>query len=247
VRVLEWEGCCNIRDLGGLPTEDGLETRFRAIVRADNVTLLSEPGRQALRDYGVRRIVDLRYDEEVKSDRARLSGIEIVHSPLASELAVFHEIDKLLAGITEPVAWRRGNYLAMLGRLSGNFARAVTAVAEAPEEGPVLIHCAGGVDRTGLVVALLLRVSGVGVDTVADDYAPSEQNWAPFIGEWLESAADEDERSKRRMLASMPAAAMRAVLVVLEHRHQSAERYLLEAGVAPENIERVRHRLRDGT
>lgn len=25
-RALAWEGCCNVRDLGGLPTEDGRET-----------------------------------------------------------------------------------------------------------------------------------------------------------------------------------------------------------------------------
>ena len=43
-RTLLWDGCCNIRDLGGLPTADGGETRFRAVVRADNVRLLSNEG-----------------------------------------------------------------------------------------------------------------------------------------------------------------------------------------------------------
>ena len=36
-RVLEWEGCVNVRDLGGLPTEDGGETRRGAVVRSDTV------------------------------------------------------------------------------------------------------------------------------------------------------------------------------------------------------------------
>jgi hypothetical protein len=35
-RTLSWEGCCDIRDLGGLPTEDGSETRFGVVVRADD-------------------------------------------------------------------------------------------------------------------------------------------------------------------------------------------------------------------
>jgi len=35
VRNLTWDGCLNIRDLGGLPTAEGGATRFGVIVRAD--------------------------------------------------------------------------------------------------------------------------------------------------------------------------------------------------------------------
>ena len=61
-RTLRWDGCCNIRDLGGLPTEDGRETRFRVVVRADDLALLSPSGWDALLAYGVNRIVDLRHE-----------------------------------------------------------------------------------------------------------------------------------------------------------------------------------------
>ena len=59
-RDLAWEGCLNVRDLGGHPTEDGGETRFGAYVRADNLERLTAAGWQALIDYGVRTVVDLR-------------------------------------------------------------------------------------------------------------------------------------------------------------------------------------------
>ena len=39
-RVLTWDGCLNVRDLGGLPTEDGGTTRFGAVVRGDNPWML---------------------------------------------------------------------------------------------------------------------------------------------------------------------------------------------------------------
>jgi protein-tyrosine phosphatase len=240
-RTLRWDGCCNIRDLGGLPTEDGAETRFRELVRADNITLLSEEGQRALAASRVRRIVDLRFDEEV--DRPHSSGIDVVHVPLVRDAEVFREVDKLLAGMTEPVAWRRGNYLAILDRAGENFARAATAVARAPD-GAVLVHCAGGADRTGLVVALLLCVAGVGVDTIAADYAESEQSWAPFVSEWIKGAADEDERAKRRLLSVMPAEAMRDVLLELESRYGGAREYLIRAGAAGTDLDRVRERLR---
>ena len=52
-RDLVWDGCLNVRDLGGLPTRDGRETRFGAVVRADSVRALSVEGWDALLAYGV--------------------------------------------------------------------------------------------------------------------------------------------------------------------------------------------------
>ena len=34
-RVLRWDGCINVRDLGGLPLAGGGETAYRVVVRAD--------------------------------------------------------------------------------------------------------------------------------------------------------------------------------------------------------------------
>ena len=58
--TLAWSGCRNVRDLGGLPTRDGLGVRPRRLVRSDNVAGLDDAGYRALLDYGVARVVDLR-------------------------------------------------------------------------------------------------------------------------------------------------------------------------------------------
>ena len=242
-RDLLWDGCRNIRDLGGLPTSDGRETRFGVVVRADNVTLLSEEGWQGLADYGVRRIVDLRHAEELDEDRPHNAGIDVVHTPTVADSSVFAEVDQLLAGITDPAAWRRANYLEILQRAAPNFGRAVTAVANGGN-GAVLIHCAGGVDRTGLVSALLLRVAGVSIDTVAADWAESERNWAPTIQPWIDGAPTEEERVKRKLLSVMPPGAMRDVLVELEAQHRGTRDYLVGAGVAVAELDDIRKRMR---
>jgi hypothetical protein len=67
-RVLAWDGCINVRDLGGLPTEDGRETRFGIVVRADAIRGLTDKGLKALADYGFRLAIDLRADDEVAQD-----------------------------------------------------------------------------------------------------------------------------------------------------------------------------------
>ena len=47
-RTLAWDGCLNVRDLGGHPTEDGGVTRFGSIVRADSIRRLTDDGWAAL-------------------------------------------------------------------------------------------------------------------------------------------------------------------------------------------------------
>jgi len=240
-RTLRWDGCCNVRDLGGHATEDGRSTRFGAVVRSDNVRLLSDEGWRQLVEYGVTRILDLRFPAELANDPPSEIPIEVVHVPLLED-PISVDIDRSLRDLKEPRAWRRAVYLAFLDRFAGNFAGAVTAVARAPA-GAVLVHCQGGVDRTGLVAALLLRVAGVAIDTIADDYAASEANWAPFRAEWISEAKDDDERERRRLLSIMPAEAMRDVLLELEGQHASTPAYLADAGVDNRDLERIRQRL----
>jgi protein-tyrosine phosphatase len=244
-RQLTWDGCVNVRDLGGHPTEDGGETRFRAVVRADSVRGLSDEGWEALVDYGVRRIIDLRWHEELAEDPPRELPVEVVHIPLLGgrEDGIGREIDALLEDVRDPAVRRSLMYLEFLRRYPENFAAAVTAVARAPE-GAALVHCAGGVDRTGLVSALLLRLAGVAPERVADDYAASEANWAPRTAVWIDEAEDEGEREFRRFLSRMPPGAMLRVLETLDAEHGGVAGYLRASGMADEDLERARVRLR---
>jgi protein-tyrosine phosphatase len=237
-RALVWDGCCNIRDLGGLPTEDGRKTRFGVVVRADDVSLLSDAGWEALRAYGVRRIVDLRHE-----DPPYATPVELVRVPLLDDDSI-REVDELLLDVHEPVEWRQRNYLFFLKRFPENFARAVDAVAEA-EDGTVLVHCAGGVDRTGLVTAFLLRLAGVAVPTIAADYGESEANWAPTIEGWVAEAPDDAERRKRRLLSVMAAATMQGVLEELERRHGTIRGFLVAAGADERRLDDISERLRE--
>ena len=63
-RTFRWDGCINVRDVGGLQTQLGGVTRWRALVRADSVRTLTEVGWSSLLSYGVRTIIDLRTPEE---------------------------------------------------------------------------------------------------------------------------------------------------------------------------------------
>jgi protein-tyrosine phosphatase len=155
-RELVWDGCLNVRDLGGLPTEDGGMTRFGSVVRADNVRKLSDDGWQALTDYGVTTIVDLRLSDELAEDPPRELDLDVVHIPVfEGDAAFWAALDARLSGL-DAVAHKREAYLAALEQWHRRFGEAFAAVANA-RDGIVVVHCAGGKDRTGLVSALLLR------------------------------------------------------------------------------------------
>ncbi len=244
LRHLTWDGCVNVRDLGGLPTEDGGETRHGAVVRADNIHTLSAEGRRQLLAYGVKRVIDPRWHAELAEDPHMELGVEVLHLPLFGDHNEGYDIDReLLERIPDHTECRRVMYLEHLDVYGERFAAAVAAVASTPER-CVLVHCAGGVDRTGLIAALLLRLAQVSVDDVAADFALSRPNWAPHALEWIDETDDEREREFRRFLAAMPGESMRGVLEEVDRRYGGAEGYLRVSGLPGADVHRIRARLR---
>jgi protein-tyrosine phosphatase len=244
-RELAWEGLLNVRDLGGHSTEDGDETRYGRVVRADSVRRLTDAGWQALVDYGIRTVIDLRTDEELKADPPRELPVDVVHIPVLEEDAdVFAQADKASDDAVSSAMATRDVYLIFLERFKANFARAVAEVARAPEGG-VVVHCAGGKDRTGLVTALLLRLAGVETQVVAEDYALSEERLRPRHDLWLAEAETEAERERIRRIAVTPPEAMTEVLDELERRYGSIDGYLRAGGATDDDLARARARLRD--
>jgi protein-tyrosine phosphatase len=244
VTTLHWEGCLNVRDLGGLPTEDGGLTRAGAIVRSDNVRSLSDAGWHALAGHGVTRIVDLRWPEELAEDQPRDVDIEVVHVSVLGEVMdadYVAELDAHLASVDDVAEHYAYSYVDFLERYRDRFGRAVSAVADA--DGTVVVHCMGGKDRTGLVAALLLRLAGVSRETIAADYSLSAANLAPATEQWIESARDDAERAKRRKLSGTPAEGMMRVLVEIEDRYGDVASYLLAAGLEEAQLRRLRERL----
>jgi protein tyrosine/serine phosphatase len=247
-RDLVWDGCLNVRDLGGLPTRDGRETRFGAVVRADSVRQLSDEGWRALDAHGIRTVIDLRGDHERADDPPAEVPVEVVHVPFMEAGAaeweeIEEDLDAAVAAAPDVAAATRDVYLIFLERFRSNAAEAVRAVATA-RAGGVVIHCAGGKDRTGLLAAFLLHLAGVDDEEIAADYALSEQRLRPRHEAWFEAAETEEELERLRRMAQTPAASMAGVFAELERRYGGVEAYLRGAGVMDEEIELVRARLR---
>lgn len=246
-RDLLWDGCLNVRDLGGHATSDGRTTRFGAVVRADSVRQLSEEGWAALLGHGIRTVVDLRGHDELRDDPPPHADVELVHVPfLEADEGEWQEIgpelDAAAAAAPNHATATRDVYLIFLERFGPNVAAGLRAVAGA-REGGVVVHCAGGKDRTGLLTAFLLHAAGVDLEAIAADYALSEERLRPRAEAWLATAETEAERERVRRISATPAAAIVGVFHELERRHGSVAGYLRAAGVEEETLERLRERL----
>ena len=167
-RVLVWDGCTNIRDLGGLSTSDGRMTRWRAIVRSDSPAKLTTEGWSALYAYGIRTIITLRTCGQAEDEL----NITPRHSDL---VAVQVEIEDItdMGFVHQWVAtdlWGTPLYYRdALWRWPERHAAAISAIARA-RPGGVLFHCIRGNDRTGIIALLLLALVGVTPDDIIADY-----------------------------------------------------------------------------
>lgn len=241
---LDWEGCLNVRDLGGLPTEDGRRTQLGGVVRADNIRRLTDDGWRALAEHGVQRIVDLRFAEELAEDQPRDVDIDVVHVSVLGDSIdpdYVKELDAHLMQATDVADHYAWSYVEFLERHRERFGRAFAAIADA--QGTVVVHCMGGKDRTGIVSALLLRLAGVSHDVIGKDYAVTAANLEPSTSQWIPKIADEAERAKWEKLRDTPAGAMVRVVREIEHRYGDVASYLRAAGVTDEQVEQLRERL----
>jgi protein-tyrosine phosphatase len=156
-RMLDWPNCTNVRDVGGLDTVDGRRTRMEALIRSDSPHLLTPAALDAVRSSGIRRILDLRWAFEVANDPSPFAADPIYrHAPLLND-----ELDYEIVEDT---------YGPMFDHNKPRVATAFRALADAPAGG-VLVHCHGGRDRTGGLVALALAVAGVPTEAIAAEFA----------------------------------------------------------------------------
>ncbi|MER5640366.1 tyrosine-protein phosphatase [Kitasatospora sp. NPDC002227] len=210
-RQLHWDGCLNVRDLGGLPTADGERTRPRAVVRADNLDRLTAEGHAALVAYGIRTVVDLRDATEHRPLLPLDGAVRLVRVPF-DELAG--------AAWWERYGHLDGTPLAFVPYLE-HCAGAVLAMARAVAEaapGGVVVHCGAGRDRTGLAALVLLAAAEAEEAAVVADYRLSAANLRPL---WRMLGRPDEQEAVEAALAKAGIGAPEALAAALRVARQT--------------------------
>ncbi|MFI6925087.1 tyrosine-protein phosphatase [Nonomuraea spiralis] len=222
IRHIEFANLCNFRDVGGYAAQDGRTVRWQRLYRADSLGWLAGDDLPAFHALRVRTVIDLRHPFEVeRAGRVpETEGLRYRNLPVEGRrwnLAEFREE----TGVERYLADR---YLEVTEDGVDNLRAAVETVAVA-DNAPVVIHCAAGKDRTGLLTALILSLVGVAEDDIVADYALTGLATERFISDWRTRHPDAPMWPG---FGLAPAQAMRLFLDDLTERHGSVQGYVTD-------------------
>jgi protein tyrosine/serine phosphatase len=236
-RELQLEGSVNFRDLGGLATMDNQRVRTGFVFRSDALHGLTTADLDVLAAHRIALLVDLRSPGEIeRSGPSPLlaSGSRVLHAPIMQETGAPREID--------PEMRMEALYATMLDNAQSRFGEIFVALAEAPNM-PAVIHCSAGKDRTGVTVALLLRLLGVSDEAIVRDYAMTDRNMSRLMARLASLVSDIGRPSYPAHFMRATPDTMEAFLVSLDATYGSADAYLREAGVSGDHVDALRARL----
>ncbi len=238
---LLWEGCLNVRDLGGYTAADGHVTRAGSLIRSDNLARLTAAGQQTVRETGVSTIIDVRSPYELGLEANPFAQM-VVADPIYLNLPLLDEKDAEGMARINAAPTLTAMYRIMLERFQRNIGEIMTAIADAPP-GAVVCHCHSGKDRTGLIAALALKSVGVPDADIAADYALSDTYLSALYSEMLAKKTDPEARARlAAQLTSKPEAILGALLH-LETRYGGVKPYLAACGLGEQTQRKLHERL----
>ncbi len=227
----------------------------RVLLRADNLQSLSPRDvRLLVEQESLEVVLDLRTEVEVE-----LEG----PGPLTSEPAVrieHHSLYPDSQGNTDLDAdsvkpWGRVDdhesrdespvvaaYMSYLRRRPDSVVGSVRTIARSG--GAVLVHCAAGKDRTGVVVALTLDAAGVDRDTIVGDYLATRERIDAIMARLISSSTYRAELEGNDAQKHAPAPGdMERLLELVDDRLGGSVSWLAAHGLSDGDLDRLRRRL----
>jgi protein-tyrosine phosphatase len=229
------------------------------LLRADNLQALSARDvRVLVDDLGLEAVLDLRTDTELRLEGpgplAAEPAVRIEHRSLYPDSG--HHTD-LEADTVKPWGPPHDDifpeempvvrsYMSYLHRRPDSIVGSVRTIAGS--HGAVLVHCAAGKDRTGVVVALALDAAGVERTTIVADYLATADRIDAIVQRLLASPTyrAELEGHDPQRHAPLPGT-MERVLALMDERHGGSAAWLMAHGLEGAELEGLRQRLAPAT
>jgi len=237
----------NFRDVAGagLPLGDGGTMATGVVYRSAKLSTLSAADRRRLAKAGLSLVIDLRTTAVVRNAPdpsiagARYELVNIYGTPRSPRLA-----SRTPAAAKAYMRSLNVGFVADAGQRS-RIADALRLIARA--DGPVVIHCTEGKDRTGWVSAVLQLAAGADRDTVMEEYLRSNTYRADEIDSAVRSArraGGTQEALTTQALLTVDASYLAAGLDELDRRYGDIDSYLSDGlGLSKATIAALRARL----
>ncbi|MEJ7633880.1 tyrosine-protein phosphatase [Aeromicrobium sp.] len=220
----------NLRDVGGVQAHDG------RLVQRDRVLRSAMPSHEDHAPDGISwppaLVIDLRSaNESEQVHPLARAGVRVVNLPLLSALRPDTAPSESLAGL----------YLLLLDHASMYLVELVREVALA--RGPTLIHCAAGKDRTGVSVALLLRLVGVSREDIVADYLATIHAEQAISSRLRKMPGRQHRAALPPEFLTVPVEAIDGVLDVWDQHEGGAHGWFVGIGGSADLVEQLRRTL----
>jgi protein-tyrosine phosphatase len=163
------DGCVNFRDVGGWTTVDGKSFRTGRLYRSDDPIRITPAGRAAVDRLGLAMVIDLRQQSQFSRTPGFVDSSRTAHVPLVDQV-----VDPVNPPPLDTPSDIADLYVGMLEESREQVGRVLDLVADTLSTGPVLVHCAFGKDRAGLITALVHAAVGVRREDIVADYVRSD-------------------------------------------------------------------------
>jgi protein-tyrosine phosphatase len=234
---VEVDGCVNFRDAGGWATTDGGTVRRGLLYRSDDPIRITATGRTEIDRLGLATVIDLRQQTQFSRTPGFVEPARTTHVPLVDQV-VDHSDPPPLDTPTDMA----NLYAGMLDESHQQVGRVLDTVAEHLADGAVLVHCAFGKDRAGLMTALVHAAIGVGAHDIVADYVRSDGPAHRRRSAMIANPLDDDPPVARlpETLFRAPAETMELVLDRAAAEHGSLAGWVASFPIATTTIDRLR-------
>ena len=249
-----FEGIHNFRDFGGYAT-GARRVRKGLLFRSGHHARASDADVEAMANLKLSAIVDLRRPHERERHPSRRSptcAAALIFNedtrPDAESWSEFVQTSDLTSESFRSHALRFYRLAPFEPHYADVFARYFTALAS-NAEGPVLVHCMGGKDRTGILVALTHALLGVHEDDIIADFlltndeARFEREAPHFSAAFMEMLGRAPTPEALRVAMGVEPAWLHATFAALAETHGSTLAYLQALGVDAAARDAIERRL----
>ena len=168
----------NLRDLAGLRLAGGGTVPAGVLYRSD-APYPGDAVPETVPEWPPATVIDLRSTGEAAARYCWPAAVTVHHVPLMRQAAVVGAADSA----ARPARSLPPNLEVVYRRLLDMIPHRLTSLLglATNSDGPVLVHCTAGKDRTGVAVAVLLLVGGAEPANVVADYAASGPNMTGLL------------------------------------------------------------------
>jgi protein tyrosine/serine phosphatase len=227
----------NFRDCGGFETNDNHHIAHRKLYRSDNLAALTDADVTKYQELGIRTIIDLRPAPEIEDwggPAPKWAAENWINSALRNPAWLDEDYSPEAGHVSYLVA----RYRELLAASGAELVATIRAIAN-PSAAPVVVHCLGGRDRTGIVIAFILDLLGVPDQDILSDYQMTEQAHARRQA-WLIAADPDYINTDPDYVTKTPSDVIETVLDGVRAEYGSVLGYLKNSGFTDEDLAQLK-------